>query len=80
VNVNMKLLLEAEGAGRRPTTSPLFNGVISDGHFSAIGSRVWARAVSERLRLLMKDEEATSPRDSRSGRDRENGGDETRES
>jgi lysophospholipase L1-like esterase len=80
VNINIKLLHEAESAGRRPATSPLFNGVISDGHFSAIGARVWAEAVSERLRLLMKDEEATSPRDSKSRRDREHAGDETRES
>jgi hypothetical protein len=80
VNVNLKLIHEAADEGRRPATSPLFNGVISDGHFSAIGARVWAEAVSERLRLLMKDEEVTSPRDSKSTRDRENAGDETRES
>jgi hypothetical protein len=64
VNVNMKLVLEGENAGHRPPTSPLFNGVISDGHFSAIGARVWAETVSERLRLLIKNEEVASPRDS----------------
>jgi len=35
------------------TPSPLFNGKLADGHFSALGCRVWAEAVATRLALLL---------------------------
>jgi hypothetical protein len=34
--------------------SPLFNGRIGDGHFSALGSEIWAKAVSRRIALLLE--------------------------
>lgn len=34
--------------------SPLFNGHIADGHFSPLGSEVWARAVGRRLEALLE--------------------------
>jgi hypothetical protein len=63
VNRNMTLILEADRAGRRPSTSPLFNGVIGDGHFSKIGAELWAEVVGRRLRLLLeKARAARQPR------------------
>ena len=35
-------------------TSPLFNGHIADGHFSAAGCQVWATAVGRRLELFLR--------------------------
>jgi hypothetical protein len=54
VNMHLKLVNEGEKAGHRPATSPLFNGHIADGHFSAIGCDVWATAVGRRLELLLR--------------------------
>ena len=54
VNEHLALTLEGERAGHRPMHSPLYNGGIGDGHFSAIGSQVWAAAVGRRLLLLME--------------------------
>jgi len=45
---------EADRRGRRPYGCPLFNGEISDGHFSALGAEVWAGAVGRRLLLLLE--------------------------
>jgi len=54
VDRNMAMILEADRAGRRPSTSPLYNGAIGDGHFSPIGAEVWAEAVARRLGLLLE--------------------------
>lgn len=41
----------------KPTSpNPLFNGAVGDGHFSALGCDLWARAVARRLVLLLGDE------------------------
>ena len=37
-----------------PTGSPLFNGRIGDGHFSARGGEIWAAAVGRRVALLIE--------------------------
>lgn len=34
--------------------SPLYNGHIADGHFSPLGSQIWARAVGRRLAALLE--------------------------
>jgi lysophospholipase L1-like esterase len=47
-------IIQGERAEKRPTSSPLFNGVIGDGHFSALGSQVWAEAIGRRLALLLE--------------------------
>lgn len=60
VNEHVELMLQGEREHRRPRTSPLFNGVISDGHFSIIGSEVWARSVGQRLLLLLEREKAAT--------------------
>jgi hypothetical protein len=54
VNEHIKLLIEGERAHNRPANSPLYNGRIADGHFSAVGCQVWARAVARRLELLLE--------------------------
>jgi hypothetical protein len=36
------------------TGSPLFNGRLGDGHFSAIGSELWAETVGARLALMIE--------------------------
>jgi hypothetical protein len=50
--------LEASNEARRQGTqlagSPLFNGRIGDGHFSAAGSEVWAEIVGVRLALMIE--------------------------
>ena len=50
--------LEASNEARRHGTplagSPLFNGRIGDGHFSAMGSEVWAETVGARLALMIE--------------------------
>jgi hypothetical protein len=51
-NENLRLMNEAERAHKRPQTSPLFNGVIGDGHFSVLGSELWASVIGRRLLLL----------------------------
>ena len=40
--------------GLPSTPSPLFNGRIGDGHFSARGAEIWASAVGRRLALLIE--------------------------
>jgi hypothetical protein len=55
VNEHLARVLEGSRAGNRPMTSPLFNGVIADGHFSPIGSEVWAAAVGQRLVFLLEN-------------------------
>ncbi len=52
-NAHLKLRNEAARAGGELSGSPLFNGAIGDGHFSAAGSEVWAKAVGERLALFL---------------------------
>jgi len=54
VDRNMAMILEADRAGQRPASSPLYNGSIGDGHFSPAGSEVWAEAVAHRLALLLE--------------------------
>ncbi len=54
VNEHLALLITRTRTGNRPQTSPLFNGVIGDGHFSVLGSELWARVVGERLVLLFE--------------------------
>jgi len=61
VNEHLERVLEGTRAGNRPTTSPLFNGVIADGHFSAIGSELWAAAVGQRLVLLLEKAQPDKP-------------------
>jgi hypothetical protein len=49
----LELAVEGERIGKRPYGCPLFNVHIGDGHFSALGSRSWARIVGRRLELLL---------------------------
>ena len=50
----LELAVEGERVGKRPYGCPLFNVHIGDGHFSALGSRSWARIVGRRLELLLE--------------------------
>ncbi|MGB0070049.1 MAG: SGNH/GDSL hydrolase family protein, partial [Isosphaeraceae bacterium] len=61
VNEHLARVLEGTRAGNRPPTSPLFNGLIADGHFSAIGSELWAAAVGRRLVLLLEKARPDKP-------------------
>ncbi len=61
VNEHLARVLEGTRAGNRPTTSPLFNGAIADGHFSAIGSELWAAEVGQRLVLLLEKAQPDKP-------------------
>ncbi|MGA9926023.1 MAG: SGNH/GDSL hydrolase family protein [Isosphaeraceae bacterium] len=61
VNEHLARVLEGTRAGNRPPTNPLFNGVVADGHFSAIGSELWAAAVGRRLVLLLEKARPDKP-------------------
>jgi hypothetical protein len=61
VNKHLALMLAGTRAGKRPQTSPLFNGVIADGHFSAIGSQLWAEEAGRRLVLLLEKAHSDKP-------------------
>jgi hypothetical protein len=54
VTAHLSMTLEARRDGKSPSGSPLFNGRLGDGHFSAEGCRVWAAAVGRRLALLIE--------------------------
>ncbi|MGP0063358.1 MAG: SGNH/GDSL hydrolase family protein [Isosphaeraceae bacterium] len=58
INAHLELVIEGERNGRRPQGCPLFNGVISDGHFSAAGSEVWAASVGRRIMLLLEKDQS----------------------
>jgi hypothetical protein len=46
---HLRLMAEGIRAGRRPATSPLFNGHLHDEHFSPLGAALWAGEVGRRL-------------------------------
>jgi len=50
---HLRLIREAEALGRRPSTSPLFNGHLEDGHFSPLGAAVWGREVARRITRIV---------------------------
>jgi lysophospholipase L1-like esterase len=54
VNEDLRLLNARRARGDPSPHSPLYNRHINDGHFSAVGSDVWARAVGRRLVLLLE--------------------------
>jgi hypothetical protein len=53
VDKHLELMAEAIRNGRRPATSPLFNGHIFDAHFSNKGTAVWAEVVGRRIISLL---------------------------
>jgi len=57
--VNAQLALSIEAKDQAPGSSPLFNGRIGDGHFSARGSELWAAAVGRRLGLFLQLQQET---------------------
>jgi hypothetical protein len=65
INAHLRQFIDAERRGRRSPGCSLFNEAIGDGHFSAAGSEVWAKAVGRRLVLLIEKDrvvrEVTAP-------------------
>jgi hypothetical protein len=57
--VNAQLTLSIEAKDQAPGSSPLFNGRIGDGHFSARGAKLWAAVVGRRLAFLIQLKEAS---------------------
>jgi hypothetical protein len=53
INAHLELVSEGERKGRRPRGCPLFNDEIGDGHFSPLGSAIWAGSVGRRLVLIL---------------------------
>ena len=53
-DAHLRLLIEGEERGERPSGCLLYNEKIRDGHFSAQGALVWAEAVGRRLALLIE--------------------------
>ncbi len=62
VNAHLEIANDGERQGQRPAGCPLFNFEIHDGHFSPIGSEVWATAVGLRLALLLERNRLNAPR------------------
>ena len=54
INAHLQLVIDGERRGQRPPGCPLFNAQIGDGHFSPLGSEVWAASVGRRLVLLFE--------------------------
>ena len=61
VDEHLRLTAELIRAGRRPQTSPLFNGHLHDAHFSPQGAALWGREVGRRL-LRLSDYDRAKPR------------------
>jgi hypothetical protein len=57
--VNAQLTLSMEAKEQASGSSPLFNGRIGDGHFSARGAELWAALVGRRLGFLVQLQEAS---------------------
>jgi hypothetical protein len=53
-NAQLELANKARRLKLPSAASPLFNGRIGDGHFSARGSEIWASAVGRRVALLLE--------------------------
>jgi len=62
INAHLELVNEGVSHGQRPYGCPLFNAQINDGHFSPLGSEVWAEAVSRRLVLLLERDRLLRPK------------------
>jgi hypothetical protein len=60
-NEQLRLIREAEAVHKRPHNSPLFNGHLQDGHFSALGSALWGKEVAQRIALLVDPVPETKP-------------------
>lgn len=58
IDAHLDLVIEGQRRRARPMGCPLFNDVIGDGHFSPLGSRVWAESVGRRLLLIMGEAQA----------------------
>ncbi len=57
VDEHLRLQVENDRRGeKRPSTSPLFNGAIGDGHMSALGAALWGKVLGARVTLLLERE------------------------
>jgi lysophospholipase L1-like esterase len=54
VNAHLDRIIEGEERGAHPSGCLLYNEQFRDGHFSALGAKVWAEAVGRRLALLLE--------------------------
>jgi hypothetical protein len=61
INAHLASINEAQRRGGRPYFCPLYNEDISDGHFSALGAKVWAEAVGRRVALLLEQNGTIAP-------------------
>jgi hypothetical protein len=60
-NESLRQYLIRVREGKPTSPNPLFNGQLGDGHFSPLGCEVWARAVGDRLILLLDRARAERP-------------------
>ena len=51
---HLRLAIAARSAGKFTSYSPLYNGQISDNHFSEAGSALWAKLIARRLAYLFE--------------------------
>jgi hypothetical protein len=62
INAHLEIFNDGVRSGQRPYGCPLFNAEIHDGHFSPLGSQVWAESVSRRLVLLLERDRLLRPK------------------
>jgi hypothetical protein len=60
-NAQLDINNNARRLGLVSQGSPLFNGKIGDGHFSARGCEIWATAVGRRVALLLEKRQFANP-------------------
>jgi hypothetical protein len=60
-NESLRQYLVRIREGKPTSPNPLFNGQLGDAHFSPLGCEVWARAVGDRLILLLDRARAERP-------------------
>jgi hypothetical protein len=58
IDEHLRLMSERIRAGRRPPSSPLFNGHLHDDHFSPLGAALWGTVVGRRVAELLDFKEA----------------------
>jgi uncharacterized membrane protein YtjA (UPF0391 family) len=54
VDEHLRLMIEGERRGGRPSNSPLYNGHLADYHFSPLGAELWGRVLGRRVALLLE--------------------------
>lgn len=67
IDEHLRLMREGRRNGHPYSTSPLYNGHITDNHFSPAGAALWARIIARRIDLLTTSPGSGANRPARTG-------------